>query len=99
MIHSYEPRTYFREAEQDGYIGARGYFGYLQDGVTGVFNLVDKGNVTLVEKYRAPWIFLRYRMHFAREVYAAPVRYTDLDKTRHMNNPLLSARYTWSLVR
>jgi len=62
-------------------------------------NLVDKGNVTLVEKYRAPWIFLRYRVHFVHEVYAAPVRYTDLDKKRHMNNPPLSARYTWSLVQ
>lgn len=68
MIHSYEHTTYFREAEQDGYIGARGYFGYFQDGVTGLLNLVDKGNVTLVEKYRAPWIFLRYRMHFVREI-------------------------------
>ena len=180
MIHSYEHTTYFREAEQDGYIGARGYFGYFQDGVTGLLNLVDKGNVTLVEKYRAPWILLRYRMHFVREigydhrvrveswcekrpskrtlwldttisvegepvafgrleacvfdldtmrpalmdfidfpyemeedrdpvsvsferlpkksdgmreVYAAPVRYTDLDKTRHMNNLLYVNRF------
>ncbi len=64
----------FRDADEDGLIGLRGFMRYFQDIHTWYMHRIDKGNDTLPEQYGAAWVYTRYRLHRTRNAdYTAPL--------------------------
>lgn len=63
MLFAKEYMPQFREADADGYIGARGYLNYFQDVATHYMHNLGKGNDTLPEQYGISWIYTKYKLH------------------------------------
>ncbi len=57
----------FRDADECGLIGARGYLNYFQDVVTEYMHNVGKGNDTLPEEYGIVWMVTKYRIQVEQE--------------------------------
>ena len=78
---------HFRDADADGLIGAKGYFGFMTDLASEQLHFEGKGNDTLPEKDGAAWIYTKCRLQdcipigFEEEVHAE-CRISRVDKAR-----------------
>jgi len=74
MLLEQERMPQFREADERGTIGLRGYMGYLQDMTTEYLHRLGKGNDTLPEEYGMYWLYTKYRLVLLREAdFSAPL--------------------------
>lgn len=80
----YEPQ--YREADEDGMIGARGYLNYFQDMAGEFMYRLDKGNETLRKKYKTFWMYTKYKMHIEKKA--------DFQKRLHMETWVKKSRHT-----
>lgn len=53
----------YRDADETGLIGIRGFMHYCQDIHTWFMHEYEKGNDVIPEKYGAGWIYTRYHIH------------------------------------
>ena len=65
MEYDYMPQL--READENGYIGIRGYLNFFQDAATRHMHDFGKGNDTIPEQYGICWMYTKYRMHLVEE--------------------------------
>ncbi len=65
----------FRDADEDGLIGARGYFNLFQDLTSAHMFLYDLGNDVLSERTGCAWIFTKYRLSIYKKAdFTKPLR-------------------------
>ena len=87
MVYEKSFLQHFRDADADGLIGAKGYFGFLTDVASEQLHFEDKGNDSIPEKYGAAWIYTKCRLQdcvpigFDEEVHAS-CRISKLDRAR-----------------
>ena len=87
MVYEKSFLQHFRDADADGLIGAKGYFGFMTDLASEQLHFEGKGNDTLPEKYGAAWIYTKCRLQdcipigFEEEVHAE-CRISRVDKAR-----------------
>lgn len=62
MIFQKEYLPQFREADQDGLVGLRGYMNYFQDVATHFMHNLHRGNDELPERYGIVWMYTKYKM-------------------------------------
>ncbi len=67
MLYQKDIMPQFRDADENGLIGARGYLNYLQDSITEFMHEIGKGNDTLPEEYGIVWMYDKCRVHVNRE--------------------------------
>lgn len=72
----YTPRVLpqFRDSDEDGLVGLRGYMNMFQDWGTYHMHNMGFGNDTLLEEYGMAWVFTKYRLRtFDKVGFEAPV--------------------------
>ncbi len=67
MLYQKDFMPQFRDADESGLIGARGYMNYLQDAITEFMHEIGKGNDTLPEEYGIVWMYDKCRIHVEKK--------------------------------
>lgn len=62
MVYEKSFLQHFRDADADGRIGAKGYFGFMTDLASEQLYFEGKGNDTLPEQFGAAWIYTKCRL-------------------------------------
>ena len=76
MVFEKDYMPQFREANENGLVGLRGYINYFQDVATHYMHNLDKGNDVLPEKYGICWMYTKYKMHIEKEAdFTAPLHF------------------------
>ena len=76
MILEKEYAPQYREADEDGKIGIKGYINYFQDMAGEFMYRIGKGNAILREQYQTFWMYTKYKMHIEKKA--------DFKKSLHM---------------
>lgn len=67
----------YRDADETGLIGIRGFMRYCQDIHTWFMHEYDKGNDVIPEKYGAGWVYTGYHVHLIEKAdYTEPLEVT-----------------------
>ncbi|MBR2275983.1 MAG: hypothetical protein IJ873_07995 [Lachnospiraceae bacterium] len=78
----------FRDADEDGLIGAKGYFNLFQDLTSAHMYCYGLGNDALPERTGCAWIFTKYKLHIFKKVnFNAPLKVETWVET--VKSPLL----------
>ena len=97
MILTKEYAPQYREADNDGLIGMKGYLNYFQD-MAGLFiHQIGKGNDVLRKDYHTFWMYTKYKMHMEKKADFKQCLHmeTCVKKTKHsavLNQELLITR-------
>ncbi len=78
----------FRDADEDGTIGLKGYFNLFQDLTSAHMYCYGLGNDSLPKRTGCAWIFTKYKLHIYRKVdFSAPLKLETWVET--VKSPLL----------
>ena len=97
MILTKEYAPQYREADEDGLIGIKGYLNYFQD-MAGMFMYqIGKGNDLLRRDYHTFWMYTKYKMHMESKADFKQCLHMEtwVKKTRHsgvLNQELIIQR-------
>ena len=67
MILEKEYAPQYREADDDGKIGIKGYLSYFQDMAGEFMYKIGKGNDSLRKEYKTFWMYTKYKMHVEKK--------------------------------
>lgn len=67
MVFEKDYMPQFREADESGFVGVRGYLAYFQDVATHFMHNLGKGNDVLPEAYGICWMYTKYKLHIEKE--------------------------------
>lgn len=77
MYFTREFQQQYRDADEDGLIGARSFFCYLQDAGSHFLYNLGLGNDRLPEERNLVWIYVRYRIHIWKKAdFVSPLSIT-----------------------
>ncbi len=89
MAFEKEYMPQFRDAEESGLVGIKGYMNYFQDMVTHYMHNLGKGNDTLPEEYGITWLVTKYKMKVLKAAdYTAPIQLKTWIEPGHMTATL-----------
>ena len=62
MVFTKEFMQQFRDSDEDGLIGVRGYINFFQDAATEYMHNIHRGNDTLPEEFGISWVYTKYKI-------------------------------------
>lgn len=82
-IYEVQVLPQFRDSDEDGLVGLRGYMNMFQDWATYHWHYLGFGNDTLLEEYGMAWVFTKYRMRVAGKAgFEAPLSVRTWNRLR-----------------